>query len=336
MTDHAPTPAAKPKPHVFVTGGSGYVGRNLLRHLIASGYRVTALARSENAAEVVRRLGATPKRGDLLDKAALGAAMTGAELLVHAAADTSHGRPSRAQIRTNLEGTRNVCEAARDTGIRRMLQLSTEAVLLSGAPLIMADETTPYPRRFAGAYSETKARAEQIALGFCGAGLEVVVMRPRFVWGRDDTTALPQLIDAARSGKLAWIDGGHYLTSTTHVANATEAIRLVLEKGRAGEIYHITDETPVPFRSFVSDMLKSAGVVPPQKEVPRWLVKPVVRATDYLDRLSRGVIHGPMSWQEYATLGVEVTLTCEKARRELGYKPVISIEEGMRELAARR
>lgn len=210
--------------------------------------------------------------------------------------------------------------------------MSSEAVLLSGKPVINANESLPYPRKFAGAYSQSKAQAEQIALGSNAPGFEVIALRPRFVWGRDDTTALPQIVEAAQSGKLAWIDGGHYLTSSTHVANVVHGALLALEKGRGGEAYFVTDGQQLQFREFITRLLETQGVAPPQKEMPRWVVVPVVRAGEWLNRLTRGRIRGPMSWQEYATLGVEVTLDITKARRELGYEPVISIEEGMAEL----
>jgi nucleoside-diphosphate-sugar epimerase len=319
---------------VFVTGGSGYIGRNLLRSFAETGHRVRALARTAASANVVSKLGAEPVRGDLSDIEALRSGMSGCGYLIHAAADTGHGAATAAQEEANLQGTRNVYAEAKKAGVRRALHLSTEAVLLSGRPLRNADETTPIPVSAAGGYSKTKAEAERIALEHSGEGLDVVVLRPRFVWGRDDTTALPQLVDAARSGKLSWIDGGRYRMSTTHIANAVHGIRLALERGGGGEVYFISDGEPVEFRDFITKLLATQGVEAPSRQIPRWLVEPVVRIGDWLGRMSGGAIHGPMSWQEYAVLGVEVTLNIDKARRELGYSPVMSREQGLAELNA--
>lgn len=317
---------------VFITGGSGYIGRNLLRAFAETGTPVRALARSEASAGVVAALGAEPVRGDLADTRSLVRGMQGVTYGIHAAADTNHGLATAAQEQANLQGTRNVYEAARTAGVERMLHLSTEAVLLSGAPLHDADETNAMPEVPAGAYSATKGHAERIALSHCRDGLEVVVVRPRFVWGRDDTTALPQLIEATHSGKLSWIGGGHYLTSTTHVANLVHGVNLTLERGRAGEVYFITDGPPVEFRRFITDLLEAAGVPAPTRELPRWLVAAVARAGDVLARATGGRLTGPMSWQEYATLGVEVTLNIDKATHELGYAPPLSRMEGLAEL----
>jgi len=314
---------------VFVTGGSGYVGRNLIRRLVADGLRVRALARSEASSAKVAALGAEPVRGDILDRASLESAMTGCDWLIHAAADTAHGAFAAHQHHTNLEGTRNVLNAARAAGITRAVHVSTEAVLLSGAPLRNANEETPVPSRHAGGYSASKAAAEQAALAENREGLDVIVVRPRFVWGRDDTTALPQLVAAARSGKLAWIDGGTYLTSTTHIDNVAEGVMRALEQGQGGQAYFITDGAPMEFRAFVSALLHRAGVEPPRKTAPRWLVATAANIGEWLERISGGRIKPPIGRQEYGTVGVEVTLNITKAQRELGYHPVISFEAGL-------
>ncbi len=317
----------------FVTGGSGYIGRNVIRALVKRGCEVCALARSPASAAKVEAAGAVAVMGDLADLPAMQAGMLGADWLVHAAADTGHGRSSAAQEKANLDGTRTVYDAARQAGIKRVIHISTEAVLLDGSPLINADETAPYPKRYAGGYSRTKAGAEQIALAASSEAMDVIVIRPRFVWGRDDTTALPQLIDAARSGKLAWIGGGQYLISTTHIANLVHGILLALEKGQDGEIYFITDGQPVMFRDFITRLLETQNVPAPKKAAPRWLVCLLVKAGERLSALTGGALKGPMSWQEYATLGVQVTLSIDKARNKLGYAPVINQEEGLQELA---
>lgn len=160
-------------------------------------------------------------------------------------------------------------------------------------------------------------------------------MRPRFVWGRDDTTALPQLAAAARSGKLVWFDGGTYLMSTTHIANAVEGVRLCLEKGRGGEVYFVTDGEDIALRPWITALLATQGIdVSGVKTMPRWLMDVIVGVGEFLANVTGGVIRGPLDRQAYATVGNTVTLNIAKARRELGYVPVITREEGLRELAA--
>lgn len=329
----AATDKLVPFQRIFVTGASGYVGRNLIRHFVARGVEISALVRSENAAELVRSLGAKPVIGELFDPA-LSAGMAGCDALIHAAADTDHGPASEKQRRVNEDGTRAVLDAGRAAGIRKVIHLSTESVLATGKPLVNVDETMPLPQRPAGGYSRTKAAAERLALAADGPDFSVVVLRPRFVWGRDDTTALPALTQAVKSGKFAWISGGTYLTSTTHIANLCAAVELALGRGRGGQVYFISDGAPVPFRSIVSALVETQGLAVPEKVVPRAVVRTVATIGDILAEISGGRIVPPLTRQAYATSAVEVSFDIGKARRELGYGPVISREEGLAELRA--
>lgn len=315
----------------FLTGGSGYIGRNLIRFLTARGHKVVALARSEEAAARIEALGARAVRGDLFS-ADLVEAMAGCQALIHAAADTDHDNRSATQYRTNVDGTIRVLNSARQAGVPRALYISTESVLLDGRPLRQLTEHHPLPKRPIGEYSRSKAAAEQAALAAADDAFKVVVVRPRFVWGRDDSTALPQLVAAARSGQLAWIDGGRYLTSTTHIGNLCAGIERALEQGESGEIYFIADEDPVEFRQFATALLATQGVAAPDKTVPLWLLKTLARGGDLMSRLSGGALRGPVTRQSLATSAVEVTLDLTKARTELGYRPVISRAQGLAEL----
>jgi len=338
MTDHiAATDAATDKhaqfQRLFLTGASGYVGRNLIRHFATRGVAVAALVRNDAAAQLVRSLGATAVTADILD-GNLAANMAGCDGLIHAAADTDHGTATAKQQRVNEDGTRAVMDAARKAGVKKVIHLSTESVLATGKPIINANETAPLPHKAAGGYSRTKAAAERWALAASTPDMPVVVLRPRFIWGRDDTTALPALVQAVQSGKFAWIGGGTYLTSTTHIGNLCTAVELALGKGRGGEIYFISDGEPIPFRQMVSALVETQGLTVPDKTVPRGVVRIVAAIGDLLGAMSRGKIIPPLTLQAYATSAVEVTFRIDKAQRELGYAPVISREEGLAELRA--
>ncbi len=311
---------------VFVTGGSGYLGRNLIRELAGRGDEVRALARSDEAATTVGELGATPVRGDLMDVAAMTQGMAGCDYVVHSAADTSTAptKPSETQRRINIDGTVNTLVAARAAGVPRAVHISTEAVLGDGKPLVQVDETAPIPTKHAGPYSTTKAAAERAAIEQNRDGLEVVVVRPRFIWGRDDTTLLPNIAAAAKSGAMPMISGGRYLTSTAHVANVVAGIIAAAGRGAPGEIYFLTDGEPVEFRDFLLRLLATQGLTPKTPNLP----KPIASALAVLP------IPGlPLDRQMLALMSHEMTVSDAKARREIGYANVISIEEGLAELA---
>ncbi|HTM22356.1 MAG TPA: NAD-dependent epimerase/dehydratase family protein [Kofleriaceae bacterium] len=312
---------------VYVTGGSGFVGRALLEELARRGIPAVALARSDAARAAVTVLGAEPAAGDLDDRAALQAGMAGCDLVVHAAAYVKENGPREEFFRANVQGTENVLAAARAAGVRRVVHVGTEAVLADGRPIVRADEDTPYPRKPAGLYPLTKGLAERAVRAANGDGLETVVVRPRFIWGRGDTSLLPNLIDAVRSGRWRWVAGGHYLTSTCHVTNVVEGILAAAERGAPGGVYFLTDGDPVDFRDFMTDMLRAAGADPGDRTVPRWVARTVARTTRWMK-------NPPISWTAIALISHEVTVVDARARRDLGYRGGKSIAAGLAELAA--
>src|SRR5947207_3123631 len=136
----------------FVTGGSGFVGRNLIAALRASGRGVRALSRSEASAKAVRLAGAEPVQGDLDDEAAMRAGMEGCGAVFHAAAYVKDWGPREEFHRVTVLGTERVIAAARAAKVRRLVHVSTEAVLVDGTPLAGVDETRPLPSRPMGLY----------------------------------------------------------------------------------------------------------------------------------------------------------------------------------------
>lgn len=319
---------------VFVTGGSGFVGQHLLRALRSAGHQVRALARSSASADIVAAAGAEPSRGDVTDRDALQQGMQGCETVVHAAAHTEQWGPRQRFEQINVGGTVAVLAAARSAGVRQVIHLSTEAVLADGRPLERIDETYPRPDHPIGEYARTKALAEQRVLEANGDGLATAVVRPRFVWGPGDTTILPALVEAAQRGRFAWIDGGHYLTSTCHVSNACAGITLAVERAGAGEIYFLTDGAPVQFREFLVALAATKGVTLPDRSMPRrlaWAFATVAETSWKLLRLSS---EPPITRTFLALSAQEMTVDDGKARRELGYTPPLSRDAGLAALSS--
>lgn len=320
----------------FVTGGSGFLGRNLIRRLTAAGRRVSAIARTDVAVATVEHAGARAIRGDLDDAEALRRGMDGADVVVHAAAIVSGGaRDLDKMHRVNVQGSRNVVQAARAVGVPRLVYVSTEQVLLGGRPIVDADETWPYPETPLGSYGITKGQAERHVLQASTPATSTVAVRPRFIWGNDDTTILPALVAAADSGHLQWIGGGHYETSTCHVDNAVQGILAAAEHGTGGRAYFLTDGEPVEFRTFVTALLETQGVTAPSKSVPRPVARLAAAALDTVWRLARRPGLPPLDRATLQVIGETCTVSDARARRELRYAPVITREEGLEDLRRR-
>jgi nucleoside-diphosphate-sugar epimerase len=316
----------------FVTGGSGFLGSALVRRLRREGWAVRALARSAEAATRVERVGAEPVRGDLDDPSALRAGASGCELAFHAAATVSDWAPREDYVRVNVEGTRKVIEACRAAGVRRLVQVGTEAALMAGEPLRMVDERAPLRPDSKCGYCASKAMAERLVRDANGGALETVVVRPRLVWGPGDTTVLPALVEAAERGRFAWLGGGRHRTSTTYVDNAVEGLVLGAERGRSGEAYFVTDGEPVVFREFVTDLLGTRGIDPPDRTLPLALARALAGASETLWGTLALAGAPPLTRTAIWLSSLEVTIDIAKARSELGYTPPVSIAGGLERL----
>jgi nucleoside-diphosphate-sugar epimerase len=320
-------------PTAFVTGGSGFVGGALIERLRAEGWDVRALARSDAAEREVRERGATPVRGDIADRPSLRAGAAGAELAFHAAAKVEDWGDPEDFERVNVGGTENVIAACREAGVRRLVHVGTEAALMAGSPLVNVDEAAPLRPDSPALYPSTKAKAEQRVRDANGDGLETVVVRPRFVWGRGDATLLPTLVELVRSGRFRWVGGGRQLSATTHVDNAVEGLWLGATKAPAGGVYFVTDGEPVVFREFVSRLLDTQGVTAPTGTVPAGVAGVAAVASERLWRVLRRPGRPPLTRFSVWVSSQECTIDIGRAERELGYRPVTSREQGLAELA---
>jgi nucleoside-diphosphate-sugar epimerase len=318
----------------FVTGGSGFVGGALLRRLAAEGWRTRALARSDASAAKVAAAGAEPVSGDLDEPAAIRAGAEGADVAFHAAAAVGEWGKLERFERVNVQGTRNALQGAREAGVRRFVHVGTEAALLAGQPLVDADETEPLRPDSPVPYSSTKARAEQAVREASGDGFETVVVRPRLVWGPGDTTILPAIVEMVEKGRFSWVGGGEHKTSTTHIDNVIEGLLLGAERGRPGEAYFVTDGEPVVFRDFISRLLATQGVEAPKRNTPAPVARAAATGCEAFWKLLRRRTDPPLTRFAVWASSLDCTIDISKARSELGYEPVISIEEGLAGLAS--
>jgi len=321
-------------PTAFVTGGSGFIGGALIERLRAEGWDVRALARSQGAEQKVRERGAVPVPGDLESESMIRDGAAGADVAFHAAAKVEDwGDPDEFE-RLNVRGTENVIAACRQAGVRRLVHVGTEAALMAGDPLVNVDEEAPLRPDSPALYPSSKAKAEQRVRAANGDALETVVIRPRFVWGRGDTTLLPAMVEMVRSGRFRWVGGGSNLTATTHVDNTVEGLWLGATRAEPGGVYFVTDGEPVVFREFVSRLLETQGVDPPTRSVPTPVATVAANVAERLWRVLRRSGAPPLTRFTVWVSSQECTIDISRAERELGYRPVKSREEGLAELAA--
>jgi hypothetical protein len=256
------------------------------------------------------------------------------QAVVHAAAYVEEWGTRADFHRANVEGTARVLEAARAAGVARFVHIGTEAVLFDGHDLRDVDESAPYPDRQRYLYSETKAEAERLVLGASSADLFTVSLRPRLVWGPRDTTVLPVVLRMANEGKFSWLDGGLHDTSTVHVRNVAQAVELALHRGQSGRAYFVADEGTRTYRDFLGALARTLGVTLPERSMPGALARPFATIVEALWR-GFGIRRAPpVTAFAVAMMSRTVTVRTDLAREDLGYRPEVSVDEGLAELLA--
>lgn len=319
----------------LVTGATGFVGKALVAALRERGDAVRTFARRELPS---RDPGIEHHRGDIQDAAAVRAAVAGCDRVFHVAADVGSSGPHARFHATNVLGTQHVLAACRAEGVAELVYTSTPSVVFGRADLEGVDESVPYPRRHLASYPATKAEAERLVSAAHGPELRTVSVRPHIVWGPGDTSLLPRLL--ARAHRLRRIGDPTKCTDVTFIDDAVAAHLAAADALRSrpevvgGRAYFVSSGEPIPIWTFVDRVLEAAGYPPVRGHVPRTLALAAGWLAETLHRL-RGAPGEPVlsRWTVHA-LSSSHWFDISAARRDLGYAPQVSIEDGLQRLRA--
>jgi len=326
--------------HALVTGAGGFLGRYVVEQLLARGDRVRALCRRDHP--VLARPGVEIVHANLADAAATIEACRGVDVVFHTAGMAGIWGRWRDYYATNTLGTRHVVEGCRAHRVGKLVFTSSPSVVFDGRPLEGVDESAPYPRRWLCHYAHSKALAEQCVLAANGRdGLATCALRPHLVWGPRDPHFGPRLVERARRGRICRVGDGANLIDTTYVENAAEAHLLAADALRpdgpvAGRAYFLSQGQPVNCWEWINRLLGLAGLPPVSQSISlaaarRWGA--VLEGTYRLLGLRR---EPPMTRFLAAQLGTSHYFDIARARRDFGYVPTITTEEGLRRMAAAR
>lgn len=322
---------------VFVTGGSGFVGQHVLPRLVADGHDVSGLARNDRATELVARAGAEPVRGDLADlttgRASWTRHLSDVDAVIHGAAYMEFWGRDEVFRRANYEPTIALHKAAAAAGVKRFVVISAASVATGSQRAAVVDETTDEGTPNI-AYSRVKLSTEHALLQLNTPSMTTVALRPPFIWGAGMTT-LAQFVAAAESGQFAWIDGGRHIMDFVHVDNLAEATLLALTNGRGGSTYYVTDGTPMPIREFFTPLLATRGIDTSKlRSYPMAVAAPMGAALDACYRLLRRPNAPVLSNWITSFMGRDRSYDITAAITELGYRPLVTLADGLAELTA--
>jgi nucleoside-diphosphate-sugar epimerase len=225
----------------------------------------------------------------------------------------------------------------RHHGVPKLVFTSTPSVVHSGGDLSGVNESEPYPDHFDAAYPQTKAAAEMAVLASNGEQLSTVALRPRLIWGPDDTNLVPKLVERARAGQLRFVGDGSNLVDTVYIDNAADAHLLAadrLEPGAAcaGRPYFISNGEPLPMKEIINGIIGAAGLPPEERSLP--LAAALVAGTVFenVQKIFPSKSGPRMTRFIARNFAAAHWFDISAARRDLGYEPKVSIEEGLRRL----
>jgi nucleoside-diphosphate-sugar epimerase len=320
----------------LVTGGGGFLGGAVVRKLQARGDAVRSFTRS--AYPWLAEIGVEQVQGDLTDLAAVTRAAEGCDVVIHVAAKAGVWGRYADYVATNVTGTENVIAACRAAGVRRLVHTSTPSVVHAGGDIEGGDESLPYAAHFEAYYPETKAVAERAVLAANGPDLATVTLRPHLIWGPGDPHLIPRILARARAGKLRRVGTRPVRVDVTYVDNAADAHVLAADELHvgspvAGKAYFVSNGEPVELWWFLNRVLADAGLPPVTRSVPVWLARAAGRTAEALHLLF-GLAGEPAMTAFVANqMSTSHWYDIAAARRDLGYEPRVSVEEGLRRLA---
>ncbi len=326
--------------HVLVTGGSGFVGANLVTTLLDRGYQVRSFDRVPS--QLPRHPQLEVLQGDICDSAVCAAAADGIDTVFHTAAviDLMGGASVTDEYRqrsfsVNVGGTENLVHAGQAAGVRRFVYTSSNSVVVGGQNIVGGDETLPYTTRFNDLYTETKVAAERFVLSQNGVhGMLTCAIRPSGIWGTGDQTMFRKLFESVIAGHVKMLVGPKSARlDNSYVHNLIHGFILAAEHlvpgGTApGQAYFINDAEPINMFEFARPVMEACGQPLPRLRVNGQVVRAAMTGWQRLH--FRFGLPAPL----FEPLAVERLyldnyFSVAKASRDLGYQPLFTTEQAL-------
>lgn len=323
---------------VFVTGAGGFLGLALCRTLRAANIEVTGFSRSDYPE--LKAIGVTLIRGNIADQQALSAAMYGCDLVFHVASKAGVWGSKESYFQPNVTGTENIIRSCQTLNIPRLVYTSTPSVTFCGLDENGIDESQPYAAQFLNFYGLSKAIAEKKILTANCEKLKTVALRPHLIWGPGDPHLIPRVLQRAASGKLKLVGKTDKLVDTIYIDNAVYAHLLAALKLNecpsvcAGKAYFLSNDQPILMAEMLNKILACKGLPPVTKRLPAALAYSVGTILEWIYLGLRKKEEPIMTRFIARQLSTSHYFNISAAKRDLGYQPLVTIDQGMINLKA--
>jgi 2-alkyl-3-oxoalkanoate reductase len=340
---------------VLVTGGTGFLGSHLVNRLLDAGRTVTVVSRSAQPQLAAR--GIRVVTGSLHDLSVCAKAVKGAETVFHVAARVGVWGRHEDFYRDNVVSTKTLLAAAQKAHVARFVHTSTPSVVYNGRDLAGADESLPLTTDCPSPYPLTKAQAEAKVLAANRDDFQTVALRPHLIWGVGDPHLVPRILARARAGRLRIVGSGQNRVDMVHITNATQAhldaehaliysphsnSHIPNDQGSdqtdhaanpaAGRAFFITNDEPVNLWEWVNELLVALGEPPLTKSISLKAASKIGRICETLWNILPLKGEPPMTRFIAAELAKDHWFDLTAAKRDLGYKPTVTMSAGTAEL----
>ncbi len=319
--------------NILVTGGGGFLGKAIIKQLLNKSYSITSFSR--NFYPELEGMGVKQIQGDLVDRTAVINALKNMDTVFHVAAKAGIWGDYDDYYSINVTGTENVITACFKNKVRQLIHTSSPSVVFHGGNQENIDETVPYPEKYKAPYPETKAMAEKLVTKAAENGLNTIIIRPHLIWGPEDNHLVPKII--SRAGRLKKIGKKDDLVDTIYIDNAADAhilasLKLLENPSLSGNIYFISQDEPVSKWDMVNAFLDAADLPPIKGHISEKTAYIAGTVFEFIYNLFNIKKDPPMTKFLAVEFATSHWFNISKAKKDLGYYPKVSTEEGLKRL----
>lgn len=313
---------------ILITGANGFIGSHLVEKFIAEGHQVFGLVRKTSDLSLIENMDIQLRYGDVTQPESLTEVCGGIDILVHNAGLASDWGSIELFRSVNVEGTKNIAQAALEKGVKRIVQMSSVAIHGFDNSFAVKEDDALNP---VYNYSTSKMEAEHWILDFGKKNnIEVTAIRPGNVFGERDHTFIEKYIEALVSGQIAYVNGGKSMTCPTYVRNLRDAVYLASQNEKAvGEAFLITDGLEINWKDFTNALAEKMNVKKPKLSIPLWLGLPIAGLVETAYKVV-GAKSAPLitKYRMYNG-GTDYYFSIEKAKSLLGFNPKYDLDESL-------
>jgi nucleoside-diphosphate-sugar epimerase len=318
---------------IIITGSTGFLGLHLCEYLHKEGHEVWGIGRNTQKGKLLSQMGCHFIQASIEEvekNAAMAPALEKADIIIHSAALSSPWGKKTEFTKTNILGTKNILELATKYKIKKFIHISTPSLYFSFKDEMNISESKVLSPPFASLYTASKYEAEKLVdQAHKENNLFTITIRPRGIFGPGDESLLPRLIKVAGSKGLPIIGDGKNIIDLTYVENVVHAINkaIIAPAICNGQKYNITNGEPIELWPFLNNLLKELDIKISTKKFPFRLAYFYAFCLEIIHTYFLKKSEPKLTRYTVGLLGKSQTLSIEKARRELGYEPIVSMDQ---------